>query len=52
MLEFGARFSNDFYIKVSVKEDLSESSVTVETIVEGEPVVNTGSITWSEANNG
>lgn len=48
MLEFGARFADDFYIKVSVKEDLSESAVTVETIVEGEPVVTTGAITWDE----
>ncbi len=48
MLEFGARFSNDFYIKVSVEEDLSESAVTVETIVEGEPVVTTGAITWTD----
>lgn len=48
MLEFGARFSNDFYIKVAVEDDLSKSSVTVETIVEGEPVVTTGTITWSE----
>ena len=48
MLEFGARFSDDFYIKVAVKEDLSESAVTVETIVEGVPVVTTGAITWSE----
>ena len=48
MLEFGARFSNDFYIKVAVEDDLSESSVTVETIVEGEPVVTTGSITFDE----
>ena len=52
MLEFGARFSDKFYIKVAVEEDLSESSVTVETIVEGEPVIRTGAITWSEANNG
>ena len=48
MLEFGARFSNDFYIKVAVEDDLSESAVTVEQIVEGEPVVTTGAITWSE----
>ena len=48
MLEFGARFSDEFYIKVAVKEDLSESSVTVEKIVEGEPVVTAGTITWSE----
>lgn len=48
MLEFGAKFSDDFYIKVAVEEDLSESAVTVETLVEGEPVVTTGTITWSE----
>lgn len=48
MLEFGARFSNDFYIKVAIKDDLSESAVTVETIVEGEPVVTTGTITWND----
>ena len=48
MLEFGARFSNDFYIKVAIKDDLSDSSVTVETIVEGEPVVTTGAITWTD----
>lgn len=48
MLEFGARFSNDFYIKVAVEDDLSESAVTVETIVEGEPVVTTGTITWDD----
>ena len=48
MLELGARFTNDFYIKVAVEEDLSESVVTVEKIVEGETVVTTGTITWSE----
>lgn len=48
MLEFGARFANDFYIKVAVEDDLSESSVTVETLVEGEPVVKTGTITWDD----
>ena len=48
MLEFGARFSDDFYIKAAVEEDLSESAVTVETIVEGEPVVTTGAITWDD----
>lgn len=48
MLEFGARFSDDFYIKVAIEDDLSESSVTVETIAEGEPVITTGAITWSE----
>lgn len=48
MLEFGARFSDDFYIKVAVENDLSDSSVIVEAIVEGEPVVTTGSITWSD----
>lgn len=48
MLEFGARFSNDFYIKVAIKDDLSDSVVTVETIVEGAPVVTTGAITWDD----
>lgn len=48
MLEFGARFSDDFYIKVAVEDDLSDSAVTVETIVEGETVVTTGTITWDE----
>ena len=48
MLEFGARFSDDFYIKVAIEDDLSESSVTVETVAEGEPVITTGAITWSE----
>lgn len=48
MLEFGAKFSNDFYIKVAIKDDLSESAVTVETIVEGKPVVTTGAITWND----
>ena len=48
MLEFGARFSNEFYIKVAVEEDLSDSAVTFETIDDGEPVVITGAITWDE----
>lgn len=48
MLEFGARFSDDFYIKVAIEDDLSESAVTVETVSEGEPVVTTGTITWSD----
>ena len=48
MLEFGARFSDSFYIKVAVAEDLSDSVVTVETVVEDEPVVATGAITWDD----
>lgn len=47
MLEFGARFSNGFYIKVAVEEDLSESLVTVETIDEGGEATTTGTITWN-----
>lgn len=48
MLEFGARFANDFYIKVAIEDDLSDSTVTVETIVDGNPVVTTGAITWDD----
>ena len=49
MLEFGAKFSNDFYIKVAIDPtDTTENVVTVETIVEGEPVVITGAITWDD----
>ena len=50
MFEFGARFSNDFYIKVALDEtDPNENTVTVETVIEGEPVVVTGAITWDDS---
>lgn len=48
MLEFGIRLTNDFYIKVAIENDLSESVVTVETLEEGEPVITTGTITWND----
>ena len=48
MFSFGARFTDDFYIKVDVASDLSTSVVTCLTEEEGEPVTVTGEITWDE----
>ena len=48
MFSLGARFTDDFYIKVDVASDLSTSVVTCLTEEEGEPVTVTGEITWDE----
>lgn len=48
MLETGARFSNEFYIKTSFDPEDGNCTVTVEEVVEGEPAVKTGSVTWDE----
>lgn len=53
MLEFGARFSDNFYVKVGIDpDDGSNNFVVVETIAEGETVVLTGTITWDEDDDG
>ena len=48
MYSVGARFTDDFYIKVDVASDLSSSVVTCLIEEEGEPVTVTGEITWDE----
>lgn len=48
MLEMGARFTNDLYIKTSFDPDDTSCTVTVEYVHEGEPAVMTGEVTWDE----
>ena len=48
MLEVGARFANDLYIKTSLDPSDDSCDVTLETVVEGETVVKTGSVTWDD----
>lgn len=48
MLEVGARFANDIYIKTSLDTSDDSCDVTLEAIVEGEKVVKTGSVTWDD----
>lgn len=49
MVETGARFNDNFYIKIAVDpEDRDETAVTVETIVDGVTEVMTGTVTWDE----
>lgn len=48
MLECGARFSNDLYIKTSLNPSDDSCTVELEKIVEGEKVITTGTVTWSE----
>ena len=52
MLEVGARFANDMYLKTSLDPSDGTCVVTIETIVEGEKVVATGSVTWDEDDGG
>ena len=48
MVEVGARFANDLYIKTSLDPSDNTCVVTLETVVEGEPVVATGTVTWDD----
>lgn len=49
MLEVGARFANDFYVKVGIDpEDETNNFVLVETVTEGNPTTVTGTITWDD----
>lgn len=49
MLEMGARFANNLYVKTSFDPDNGDCTVTVELIT-GEGVVQilTGEVTWDE----
>lgn len=51
MLEFGARFTDTFYVKVGInEEDTTENFVIVETVDgDGEPFTVVGAITWDAA---
>ena len=47
MFECGARFNENYYIKVAINpENGTENAVTVEMIVDGEKIVATGTITF------
>jgi len=48
MKSFGARFSEEEYIKVDIDFETGESVVTMITETDGTPVTATGSITWDE----
>ena len=46
MDSFGARFSEEKYIKVDIDFETGENVVTMITEPEGVPVTTTGEITW------
>ena len=49
MVETGARFNDNFYIKIAIDpEDTTETAVTLETTVDGVTEVMTGTVTWDE----
>ncbi len=48
MDSFGARFSEEKYIRVDIDFETSENVVTMITETDGTPVTTTGTITWSE----
>lgn len=49
MVEMGARFAKDLYVKVSLDPDTTDCGVVVE-IIDNEGVAHTitGSVTWDE----
>lgn len=50
---FGARFNEDFYVKVDANtEDPSEWVVKAIISDEGTPVTITGTVTWDESDGG
>ena len=51
VLSFGARFNEDFYVKVDADtEDPSAWVVTAIISDDGTPVTITGTVTWDEGN--
>lgn len=48
MKSFGARFSEEEYIKVDIDFGSGENVVTMITETDGTPVTVTGAITWDE----
>ena len=48
MLEMGARFKNDLYVKCSFTVEDSTCVVIVEYVDNGEPATKTGTVTWDE----
>lgn len=48
MKSFGARFSEEEYIKVDIDFESRENVVTLITETDGTPVTITGAITWDE----
>lgn len=49
MVEMGARFANNLYVKTSLDESDGTCTVEVETISdEGVVTVTTGTVTWDE----
>lgn len=54
MLEFGARFTDTFYVKVGINgEDPTENFVIIETFDgDGDPLTLEGAITWDDGELG
>lgn len=48
MLECGARFTNELYVKTMYDVESGDAVVEVETVEDGEPVIKTGTVTWDE----
>lgn len=52
MDSFGARFSEEKYIKVDIDFESGDNVVTMELNPEGTPLTVTGAIAWDEAGEG
>lgn len=48
MDSFGARFSEDKYIKVDIDFESGENTVTMEVVQDDTPLTVTGAIAWDE----
>ena len=48
MDSFGARFSEEKYIKVDIDFESGDNVVTMVTETDGTPIATTGAITWDE----
>ena len=48
MLEMGARFTNNLYVKLSFDPDSGDCDVVVIAIFDNKEVTLTGSVTWDE----
>ena len=53
MVECGARFANNLYVKTTLDPDNGDALVEVEIITnEGEKVILTGAVVWDEDDGG
>ena len=51
MLSFGARFSEDMYIKTDFDPDSGDCVVTVETVIDDTLVTIAGEVVWDDGSD-